>query len=41
VVVTATSSTTVSDERRSHRRLLFDLIEEHVLAPVAAESGAR
>ena len=41
LVVTATSSTTVSDERRSHRRLLFDLIEEHVLAPVAAQSGAR
>jgi CubicO group peptidase (beta-lactamase class C family) len=41
LVVTATSSTTVSDERRSHRRLLFDLIEERVLAPVAAASGSR
>ncbi len=36
LVVVATSSTTVSEERRGHRRRLFDLIEEHVLRPVAA-----
>ena len=32
LVVVATSSTTVSDERRGHRRLLFELIERQVLA---------
>jgi CubicO group peptidase (beta-lactamase class C family) len=31
LVVVATSSTAVDDERRGHRRMLFDLIEEHVL----------
>jgi CubicO group peptidase (beta-lactamase class C family) len=39
LVVTATSSTAVSEERRGHRRRLFDLIEEHVLAPVARASA--
>lgn len=34
LVVVATSSTTVSDERRGHRRQLFALIERHVLAPL-------
>jgi len=34
LVVVATSSTTVSDERRGHRRQLFDLIERRVLAPL-------
>ncbi len=34
LVVTATSSTTVSEERRGHRRALFELIEQHVLRPV-------
>ena len=36
LVVVATSSTTVSEERRGHRRRLFDLIEQRVLAPVSA-----
>jgi CubicO group peptidase (beta-lactamase class C family) len=35
LVVVATSSTTVSEERRGHRRRLFDLIEQHVLAPAS------
>jgi CubicO group peptidase (beta-lactamase class C family) len=34
LVVVATSSTAVGDERRGHRRMLFDLIERHVLEPV-------
>ena len=34
LVVVATSSTTVSDERRGHRRQLFELIERQVLAPL-------
>lgn len=34
LVVVATSSTTLSDERRGHRRRLFELIERHVLAPL-------
>ena len=36
LVIVATSSTAVSEERRGHRRRLFDLIEQHVLQPVAA-----
>ncbi len=35
LVVTATSSTAVSEERRGHRRALFDLIEQQVLRPLA------
>jgi CubicO group peptidase (beta-lactamase class C family) len=35
LVVVATSATTVSDERRGHRRRLFELIEQEVLAPLA------
>jgi CubicO group peptidase (beta-lactamase class C family) len=34
LVITATSSTTVSEERRGHRRALFDLIEQRVLEPL-------
>lgn len=34
LVVTATSSTTVSEERRGHRRELFDLIEQEILQPL-------
>ena len=36
LVIVATSSTAVSEERRGHRRRLFDLIEQHVLQPIAA-----
>lgn len=36
LVIAATSSTTVSEERRGHRRQLFDLIERQVLAPLRA-----
>ena len=36
LVVVATSSTTVSEERRGHRQELFELIEQRVLAPVRA-----
>jgi CubicO group peptidase (beta-lactamase class C family) len=35
LVVAATSSTAVSEERRGHRRQLFDLVEQHVLQPLA------
>ena len=41
LVVAATSSTAVSEERRGHRRRLFDLIEEHVLQPLVAASRSR
>ena len=41
LVVTATSSTAVSEERRGHRRRLFELIEEHVLEPVSRASSTR
>ena len=40
LVVTATSSTAVSEERRGHRRRLFELIEQHVLRPVRAASAS-
>jgi CubicO group peptidase (beta-lactamase class C family) len=40
LVVTATSATTVSEERRGHRRGLFELIETHVLRPVRAASAS-
>jgi CubicO group peptidase (beta-lactamase class C family) len=36
LVIVATSSTAVSEERRGHRRLLFDLIEQQVLQPIAS-----
>jgi CubicO group peptidase (beta-lactamase class C family) len=41
LVIAATSSTSVSEERREHRRRLFDLIEERVLQPLAAASSSR
>jgi CubicO group peptidase (beta-lactamase class C family) len=40
LVVTATSSTTVSEERRGHRRALFELIEQQVLAPLNASMNS-
>ena len=41
LVVVATSSTSVSEERRGHRRRLFELIEQQVLKPVSAAAGSR
>jgi len=41
LVVVATSSTAVSEERRGHRRRLFDLIEAQVLRPALAAAGSR
>jgi CubicO group peptidase (beta-lactamase class C family) len=38
LVVVTTSSTAVSDERRDHRRQIFELVERHILAPVAGGS---
>jgi CubicO group peptidase (beta-lactamase class C family) len=35
LVVVATSSTSVNDERRGYRRDLFDLIEREVIEPLA------
>ena len=37
VVLVATSSSDVSDERRSHRRALFDILERLVVAPMVSE----
>jgi CubicO group peptidase (beta-lactamase class C family) len=39
LVVTATSSTAVSEERRGHRRQLFQLMEQHVLKPLRAPAA--
>jgi CubicO group peptidase (beta-lactamase class C family) len=41
LVVTATSSTTASEERRGHRRRLFELIEKDILKPLVAASASR
>lgn len=42
LVVSITSSTTVSDERRGYRRQLFDLLETHILPPPSESlRGAR
>jgi CubicO group peptidase (beta-lactamase class C family) len=41
LVVTASSATTVSEERRGHRRALFDLIERQVLQVVRAMEAAK
>ena len=38
LIVTATSSTAVSEERRGHRRLLFELIERQILPAIANAS---
>jgi CubicO group peptidase (beta-lactamase class C family) len=39
LVVVTTSASTVAEDRRSHRRTLFELIEDLVIAPVAATSA--
>jgi len=36
LVVVTTSSTTTGEERRNHRRTIFGLIEQHVIAPLRA-----
>lgn len=36
LVVVTTSSTTVGEERRSHRRSIVDIIEQQIIAPLAA-----
>jgi CubicO group peptidase (beta-lactamase class C family) len=41
LVVTATSSTAGSEESRGHRRRLFELIENHVLRPMADAGDTR
>jgi CubicO group peptidase (beta-lactamase class C family) len=38
LVVVTTSAATVSDERRDHRRLIFDILEQHIIPSVAAGS---
>ena len=39
LVVVATSASTVAEDRRSHRVTLFDLIEQHIVAPLTASSS--
>jgi CubicO group peptidase (beta-lactamase class C family) len=39
LVVVTTSASTVAEDRRAHRRTLFELIEALVIAPVAAASA--
>jgi CubicO group peptidase (beta-lactamase class C family) len=40
LVIVTTSATSVSDERRGHRRTIFDLIERFVVEPIAARDDA-
>ena len=40
LVIVTTSSPDVSEERRGHRRLLFDILDELVVAPAAGASRA-
>jgi hypothetical protein len=35
LVVVTTSSPEVSDERRGHRRVVFDILEQLVVTPIA------
>ena len=39
LVVVTTSASTVAEDRRSHRRTLFELVEDLVIAPVATASA--
>lgn len=39
LVVVTTSASTVAEDRRSHRRTLFDVIEDLVIAPVATAAA--
>ena len=41
LVITATAPAVVNEERRGHRRQLFELIERQVLAPLRAQSSSR
>jgi hypothetical protein len=40
LVLVTTSSPDVSDERRGHRRVVFDILERLVIAPMAATPGS-
>jgi CubicO group peptidase (beta-lactamase class C family) len=39
LVVVTTSSSNPGDDRRSHRRTVYELVEDFVIAPIAAASG--
>jgi hypothetical protein len=39
LVVVTTSSTEATDERRDHRRQVFELVERLILAPMTAETA--
>jgi CubicO group peptidase (beta-lactamase class C family) len=41
LVVVATSAATVSDDRRDHRRVVYDLIERTIVAPLAGGTVVR
>jgi CubicO group peptidase (beta-lactamase class C family) len=41
LVVVTTSASTVAEERRAHRRTLFELLEDLIVAPVAEASASR
>lgn len=41
LVVVATSAATVADERRDHRRTVYDLIERHIMTPLLPGTARR
>ena len=41
LVMVTTSSPDVSEERRGHRRLLFDILDEFVVTPISASRNSR
>ena len=41
LVVVSTSSATVSDDRRTHRRTVDDLVEQSIVAPMVAARATR
>ena len=39
LVIVTTASPDVSEERRGHRQLVFDILSRHIIEPIAAERG--
>jgi CubicO group peptidase (beta-lactamase class C family) len=39
LVIVATSSTATGEDRRSHRQTIFELIEQMIVAPLAASAN--
>jgi CubicO group peptidase (beta-lactamase class C family) len=40
LVVVTTSSSTIGEDRRGHRQSVYEIVEHHIIAPIAAATGA-